>query len=206
MKSPHRSMMSDSATNSCPTSTKSILMTKPLVRNCAMLLLILGYSYMGSSANGNSLVLAFSSNHNAASTRNRVVNRRQLIQPSSPSISSQLRWKPTRGATTTTATTTRTRLLMAPLSSSEADRPNKMEPPIVTSRRPHQLANGRGTFLGFRNVKDLRKQQQQQQQHHSVKALQSSVQALMPDGGLSPCVIRVLGVGGGGCNAVRGAS
>jgi hypothetical protein len=25
----------------------------------------------------------------------------------------------------------------------------------------------------------------------------------MPDGGLSPCVIRVLGVGGGGCNAVR---
>ena len=26
---------------------------------------------------------------------------------------------------------------------------------------------------------------------------------LMPDGGVSPCVIRVLGVGGGGCNAVR---
>lgn len=24
----------------------------------------------------------------------------------------------------------------------------------------------------------------------------------MPDGGISPCVIRVLGVGGGGCNAV----
>ena len=26
--------------------------------------------------------------------------------------------------------------------------------------------------------------------------------ALMPDGGLSPCVIKVLGVGGGGSNAV----
>ena len=24
----------------------------------------------------------------------------------------------------------------------------------------------------------------------------------MPEGGLSPCVIRVIGVGGGGCNAV----
>ena len=26
--------------------------------------------------------------------------------------------------------------------------------------------------------------------------------AIMPDGGLSPCVIKVVGVGGGGCNAV----
>ena len=26
--------------------------------------------------------------------------------------------------------------------------------------------------------------------------------AIMPDGGLSPCVIKVIGVGGGGCNAV----
>lgn len=26
--------------------------------------------------------------------------------------------------------------------------------------------------------------------------------ALMPDGGLSPCIIKVVGVGGGGCNAV----
>jgi len=57
----------------------------------------------------------------------------------------------------------------------------------LTSREPHRLKNGRGTFLGFRNVKDV---------------LHSSVPALMPDGGLSPCVIRVLGVGGGGCNAV----
>ena len=30
----------------------------------------------------------------------------------------------------------------------------------------------------------------------------SSVAPLMPDGGLSPCVIKVLGVGGGGSNAV----
>jgi cell division protein FtsZ len=66
--------------------------------------------------------------------------------------------------------------------------------PIVTSRLPHKLS--RGTFLGFRNVKDLPLQQQQ-----DLK-LKSSYQALMPEGGLSPCVIRVLGVGGGGCNAV----
>jgi len=84
-------------------------------------------------------------------------------------------------------------------------------PPLVTSRNPHKLSNGRGTFLGFRNTKDLgaggaaaagsllrggptttRSTQ-----------LQSQAQPLMPDGGLSPCVIRVLGVGGGGCNAVR---
>jgi cell division protein FtsZ len=36
----------------------------------------------------------------------------------------------------------------------------------------------------------------------SSTALSSSATALMPDGGLSPCVIKVLGVGGGGSNAV----
>ena len=60
---------------------------------------------------------------------------------------------------------------------------------LATTRQPHQLANGRGVFLGFRNAKD-------------VRGIRSSVEPLMPDGGLSPCVIRVLGVGGGGCNAV----
>jgi len=64
------------------------------------------------------------------------------------------------------------------------------ETPLITSREPHKLKDGRGTFLGFRNVKD-------------IKGLKSEANALMPDGGLSPCVIRVLGVGGGGCNAVR---
>lgn len=62
--------------------------------------------------------------------------------------------------------------------------------PLVRSRSPHQLSNGRGSFLGFRNTND-------------IPGLKSSDGALMPDGGLSPCVIRVLGVGGGGCNAVR---
>jgi hypothetical protein len=71
-----------------------------------------------------------------------------------------------------------------------ANSPDHHEQQLVQSRLPHQLANGRGTFLGFRNARD-------------VPGLKSSVGALMPDGGLSPCVIRVLGVGGGGCNAVR---
>ncbi|EEC45665.1 predicted protein [Phaeodactylum tricornutum CCAP 1055/1] len=74
-------------------------------------------------------------------------------------------------------------------SDDHGDAPRRPQQPLVTSRKPHQLANGRGTFLGFRNVKD-------------VPGLRSSNQPLMPDGGLSPCVIRVLGVGGGGCNAV----
>jgi cell division protein FtsZ len=64
---------------------------------------------------------------------------------------------------------------------------------LVKSRLPHRLPGGRGTFLGFRNTKDL---------PPGLNPLRSSVQPLMPDGGLSPCVIRVLGVGGGGCNAV----
>ena len=63
------------------------------------------------------------------------------------------------------------------------------EDDLVTKRQPHRLPNGRGTFLGFRNTKD-------------IPGMKSSVEPLMPDGGLSPCVIRVLGVGGGGCNAV----
>mmetsp|Transcript_34163 Transcript_34163/g.73952 ORF Transcript_34163/g.73952 Transcript_34163/m.73952 type:complete len:376 (-) Transcript_34163:383-1510(-) len=54
------------------------------------------------------------------------------------------------------------------------------------------------------------KQQHQQQQRQNQQrtttttstALSSSPTALMPDGGLSPCVIKVLGVGGGGSNAV----
>ena len=79
---------------------------------------------------------------------------------------------------------------------------------LVTSRLPHRLADGRGTFLGFRNARDLPaslrpRRPSSSSPSSSSQTLQSSVQPLMPDGGLSPCVIRVLGVGGGGCNAVR---
>jgi len=72
---------------------------------------------------------------------------------------------------------------------------NSENEPLVTSRQPHKLKDGRGTFLGFRDI-------------NSVKAattkteLKSTIDPLMPDGGTNPCVIRVLGVGGGGCNAV----
>jgi hypothetical protein len=89
---------------------------------------------------------------------------------------------------------------------------------LVTSRNPHQLKNKRGAFLGFRNVKDVPGWTEMKANSYagsmkaaaalangqvSSTALKSQVQPLMPDGGLSPCVIRVLGVGGGGCNAVR---
>jgi hypothetical protein len=89
---------------------------------------------------------------------------------------------------------------------------------LVTSRNPHKLKNKRGAFLGFRNAKDVPGWTEMRANSYagSLKAaaaaaasgkssteLQSQVASLMPDGGLSPCVIRVLGVGGGGCNAVR---
>lgn len=60
---------------------------------------------------------------------------------------------------------------------------------LPTSRDPQRLP--RGAFLGFRNTKDV------PGFHRAM-----SLDPLMPEGGLSPCVIRVLGVGGGGCNAV----
>jgi cell division protein FtsZ len=60
-----------------------------------------------------------------------------------------------------------------------------------------------GTGSGSR-ASSLQQQQvvQQRTQSSSNTALSSSPTALMPDGGLSPCVIKVLGVGGGGSNAV----
>jgi hypothetical protein len=70
--------------------------------------------------------------------------------------------------------------------------------PIVTSRQPQKLE--RGTFLGFRKIVRPSKGSTS----FSTTSLTSTTAgaALMPDGGLSPCVIRVLGVGGAGCNAV----
>ena len=76
----------------------------------------------------------------------------------------------------------------------------------VSSRQPRRL-NDRATFLGFRNTKDLAPQTRAAllgRSSSSTKLQSSSDAALMPDGGLSPCVIRVMGVGGGGCNAVSG--
>lgn len=74
---------------------------------------------------------------------------------------------------------------------------NSDDQPLLTSRKPQKLKDGRGTFLGFRNAKDV------MPQGKSSSSLGVGA-ALYPDGGLSPCVIRVLGVGGGGCNAVSG--
>lgn len=48
----------------------------------------------------------------------------------------------------------------------------------------------RGSFAGIRRVNS------QQTKRFMTDG------AVMPDGGLSPCIIKVVGVGGGGCNAV----
>ena len=72
---------------------------------------------------------------------------------------------------------------------------------------PRSLGHNR-TFLGVRRESGvLRRMMEAQGDHLSSTlrvgtALSSSATALMPDGGLSPCVIKVLGVGGGGGNAV----
>ena len=85
----------------------------------------------------------------------------------------------------------------------------------VTNESPRSLAPNR-TFLGVRRDSGILRrmqqelygnsntqQKQQQQLHQSTSTtLSSTPTALMPDGGLSPCVIKVLGVGGGGSNAV----
>lgn len=53
----------------------------------------------------------------------------------------------------------------------------------------------RGSFSGLKR------------RHHdgnvsTVRNMSDTSGAIMPDGGLSPCIIKVVGVGGGGCNAV----
>ena len=48
----------------------------------------------------------------------------------------------------------------------------------------------RGQFAGIRRKAS------------STRREMSDDGAVMPDGGLSPCIIKVVGVGGGGCNAV----
>ena len=53
----------------------------------------------------------------------------------------------------------------------------------------------RGTFVGI-NHKSTRSSTR------ISRSMSDTNGAVMPDGGLSPCIIKVVGVGGGGCNAV----
>ena len=53
----------------------------------------------------------------------------------------------------------------------------------------------RGTFVGI-NRKSI------YSSRRSIRKMSDTNGAVMPDGGLSPCIIKVIGVGGGGCNAV----
>mmetsp|Transcript_24240 Transcript_24240/g.43707 ORF Transcript_24240/g.43707 Transcript_24240/m.43707 type:complete len:473 (+) Transcript_24240:94-1512(+) len=83
---------------------------------------------------------------------------------------------------------------------------------VISSEAPRSLGPKR-SFLGMRResgvMRRMMMEQQQNQQNQqrttmttTSTALSSSTTPLMPDGGLSPCVIKVLGVGGGGSNAV----
>ena len=94
---------------------------------------------------------------------------------------------------------------------------NNEEGPLgddITNESPRSLSSNR-SFLGIRRESGVMRRMLEQQKlveeslqsstsnRKSSTALMSSPTALMPDGGLSPCVIKVLGVGGGGSNAVR---
>lgn len=59
---------------------------------------------------------------------------------------------------------------------------------------------GKRTFLGIRREKGFIRRSLEDPEHSTSQS--STVTPLIPDGGLSPCVIKVIGVGGGGTNAV----
>ena len=97
----------------------------------------------------------------------------------------------------------------------DANNNNNEEGPLlgddITNESPRSLSSNR-SFLGIRRESGVMRRMLEQQKlveeslqsnRKSSTALMSSPTALMPDGGLSPCVIKVLGVGGGGSNAVR---
>ena len=89
----------------------------------------------------------------------------------------------------------------------------------INEEGPRSLAPNR-TFLGMRRESGILRRMKEDMygngsssqppqstaqstaQQRTTTSLSSTPTALMPDGGLSPCVIKVLGVGGGGSNAV----
>ena len=70
------------------------------------------------------------------------------------------------------------------------------------------VANGwkpeRGTFAGItrRNTRSKTSSRSTSNTQLSMIGTTDTTAMMMPDGGLSPCIIKVIGVGGGGCNAV----
>ena len=63
-----------------------------------------------------------------------------------------------------------------------------------TSEENPNTRGSKRTFLGVRHVSSPKTS--------TTSLRREPVRALMPDGGLSPCVIKVIGVGGGGSNAI----
>mmetsp|Transcript_8233 Transcript_8233/g.24719 ORF Transcript_8233/g.24719 Transcript_8233/m.24719 type:complete len:142 (+) Transcript_8233:318-743(+) len=64
---------------------------------------------------------------------------------------------------------------------------------------PRRVGKG-GTFLGIRRESGYLRRAMNDPK--GLRSTEGGVTPLMPLGGLSPCVIKVLGVGGGGSNAV----
>jgi cell division protein FtsZ len=99
---------------------------------------------------------------------------------------------------------------LSPVDDDTDDDTDATDDNVLSSEGPKALGPKR-TFLGLRRESGIMRRMLMEQQSQSLvstvsstsTALSSSATALMPDGGLSPCVIKVLGVGGGGSNAVR---
>lgn len=96
----------------------------------------------------------------------------------------------------------RSRHVMPPLHGSHHGNDGVHEGPLGGNPSEEARSLGsKGTFLGIRRESGAMRRMMEEQRRRET-ALSSSATALMPDGGLSPCVIKVLGVGGGGSNAV----
>jgi len=103
------------------------------------------------------------------------------------------------------------------VAAASSEEPSLIDEPTDVAGHGDESARSLGpkrTFLGMRRESGAVRRMLDQTKHTSQRrtqekrtmssstAMASSSAALMPDGGLSPCVIKVLGVGGGGSNAV----
>ena len=77
----------------------------------------------------------------------------------------------------------------------EGGNDNEGDDILLTSAVASGWQPDRGTFAGITRRTDTKSST-------TALGMSDDAYAVIPDGGSSPCVIKVVGVGGGGCNAV----
>ena len=119
----------------------------------------------------------------------------QQTQPTSaffPTISHHKITTATQEVTSAAVATTTTTMLKSSLNSNDETSESTLsfENAVRGGWQPP-----RGSFSGL-------KRRHHDGKMNTVRSTADTSGAIMPDGGLSPCIIKVVGVGGGGCNAV----